>query len=262
MPERRFIASLLDYIALGKKGTLKDMSEDTGIPMGKSTGKLPAIVDYSLGMGLIQLHEVKNHIKIYSLTPFGKIIYLEDKFLGEEMTQWLVHMNLCRFDIGARAWNVVFTDALDTIGSSFSKSELENYLISLFGIGKDRTGPMLITYLEDAALKRAGILEEKGEIILRKKAPIIDTYTISYSAYILNLLEIFFPEENQVTLDDFQEKTKWFDICLWDQGDIDYIFSLIERKGYISVDRQMHPWIIEKKSMSVKLWPYIFDDIA
>ena len=55
-----------------------------------------------------------------------------------------------------------------------------------------------------------------------------------------------FPGQNQVTLTDFNNETSWFDICLWSQFDVEYILSVIERKGFISVDRQMKPWIIEK----------------
>ncbi len=39
IPERMLISSLLKYAAKGKQGTIKEMSEETGIPMGKSTGK-------------------------------------------------------------------------------------------------------------------------------------------------------------------------------------------------------------------------------
>ena len=41
-PERRYLAALLEYAALGKSGSMREMADDTGIPMGESTGKLPA----------------------------------------------------------------------------------------------------------------------------------------------------------------------------------------------------------------------------
>jgi hypothetical protein len=43
IPERRLIAALLEYAALNKQGDYQNISKETGIPMGKSSGKVPAI---------------------------------------------------------------------------------------------------------------------------------------------------------------------------------------------------------------------------
>ncbi|NMA64485.1 MAG: DUF4007 family protein [Syntrophomonadaceae bacterium] len=263
IPERRLITALLEYAALGKEGTLQEISADTNIPMGKSTGKVPAIIDYARGMGLIELEiGVGQAIKKPVLTEFGRTVYLEDKFLGETVIQWLLHMNICRNDIGALAWNAVFAGGRNTLGSSFTRKQLEDYLIGIFGPGKNRTGPMILTYTDDAALARADILCLEDEKVTRRKAPLLDSYSTSYSAYILTLMEAFFPGQAQVTVLDFNNTTLWFDICLWNQLDIELMFSMVERKGYISVDRQMRPWIIEKKSTAEEVWLHIWDDMA
>jgi hypothetical protein len=83
IPERRLIAALLEYAALNKQGDYQNISKETGIPMGKSSGKVPAILDYARGMGLLILeNEQAGSIKKPVLTSFGKVVYLEDKFLG------------------------------------------------------------------------------------------------------------------------------------------------------------------------------------
>lgn len=263
IPERRLIAALLEYAALNKQGSYQDIASETGIPMGKSSGKVPAILDYARGMGLVELSSEKaSSIKKPVLTPFGKVVYLEEKYLGDRMLQWLVHMNLCRSDIGARTWYKVFAKGRSVLGTVFTKLQLEDYLVGIFGPDNNRTGPMVLTYTEDAALGRSGVLTVDKDTIKRHKAPVIDAYAIPYSAYILNLMEVFFPGESQVALSDFQRKTLWFDINLWGPSDIEYVLSLVEQKGYLSVDRQMQPWILEKKAMSTDVWPHIFDDMA
>jgi hypothetical protein len=75
-------------------------------------------------------------------------------------------------------------------------------------------------------------------------------------------LESFFPDDTQITLDDFNKVTKWFDICLWSPSDIERVLSLMETKGYISVDRQMQPWILEKRADVKLAWQHIWDEIA
>ena len=85
IPERRLIAALLDYSIKGKQGTIKEMSEETGIPMGKYSGKMPAILDYCKGMGLIEVQEEGKGIKRPILTQFGVIVQAEDKFMGKRL---------------------------------------------------------------------------------------------------------------------------------------------------------------------------------
>lgn len=262
IPERRLIAAILDYAAMGKQGNYREISSDTGIPMGESSGKVPAILDYTRGMGLIELADNNTSVKKPVLTLFGEAVRLEDKFLGEEITQWLAHMNLCRSDIGAKVWNAVFAEGRSILGSTFSEDELEGYLIKIFGAGNRRTGPLVLTYTEDAGLLRAGVLTVEGVKINRKKAPVLEAYSTGYAAHILSLLETFFPDDTQVTLNDFNKVTKWFEICLWTQTDVERVLSLMESKGYISVDRQMQPWILEKKADIKLIWQHIWNEIA
>jgi hypothetical protein len=264
IPERRLIAALLEYAALGREGTLHEISEETGVPMGRSTGKMPAILDYCKGMGLLSVKSGcrKQHKKPV-LTSFGETVYLNDRFLGEELTQWLAHLNLCRNDIGAIVWNKVFANSTYVLGSSFSSSQLEDYLISHFGKGsKNRTGPLLSVYSDDAAFARAKVLKADGDMIIRNKTPIISTWATAYSAFILELLQAFFPKQFQVTITDFAAKTYLFDVCLWQEADIESVLSFVEMKGFVSIDRQIRPWIIERRADCERVWPLVFNDTA
>lgn len=262
MPERRLIASLLEYAANGKEGKFQDISAETGIPMGSSSGKVPAILDYASAMNLITQEKKSGGIRKPILTPFGRVVLLEDNYLSEEVTQWIAHMNLCRSDIGARAWHEVFAKGRNILGTRYTKAQLEDYLVGILGAGKNRTGPMLIMYADNAAFERAGVLNLDRELVIRKKAPIIDAYALPYSAHILLLMEKFFPGENQITVTEFNHKTFWFDVGLWNHTDIEHVLSVVERKGYVSIDRQMQPWIIEKMADSNDIWLMLYKDLA
>ena len=52
VPEMHYVAALLQYAASSEKGTEQEISVRTGIPTGKSDGKVPAIMGYASGMGL------------------------------------------------------------------------------------------------------------------------------------------------------------------------------------------------------------------
>jgi hypothetical protein len=263
IPERHFIAALIEYAALERESSLQEISQETGIPMGKSTGKLPAIMDYCKGMGLIELKKSKDKgNKRPVLTPLGKIIYEEDKYLGEVLSQWLVHINLCRSDIGARVWHEVFAKGKDILGVSFTKQQLSDYLISISGVEKDRIGPLITAYTDDSALGRAKVLTINGDLIVRNKAPIMPSWAIPYSVLIITLIDKFFPNENQVTITDFNNITHMFSICSWQEDDIVQLLYYIEAKGLVAVDRQVKPWILEKRADAEKMWASIFNDIT
>lgn len=263
VPERHLIGVLLHYAALGRQGTYQEIAAETGIPMGRSTGKVPAILDYARGMGLIELASVaRRATKRPVLTPFGRVVYAADRYLGEKLTQWVAHMNLCRGDVGALAWRSVFAEGRRILGGSFSRQQLEHYLIGIYGPARDRTGPLIRTYLDDVALGRAGVLVAAADVLERRKAPVLESYAYAYSAFILALMEACFPGRAQITLSDLNEKTGCFDACLWTEDDIEWACSLLDRKGLVRIDRQMRPWMFERVATAESAWPRIFDDLA
>lgn len=263
IPERRLISTLLRYAAEGKSGDYQAIAGATGIPMGKSNGKVPAILDYARGMGLIKLNQPsKSAVKEPKLTDFGRIVYLEDLLMGETITQWLVHMHLSHPHIGAKAWYQVFSAGRRILGKTFSNDQLEKFLISTFGAGKNRTGPLVRMYLDDAAFARASILKSDKDIITRNKAPLSEEFALPYTAYVLLLIECHFKDQLQVTTHDLNARTGWFNVCLWEDSDIERALNLIDRTGYISIDRLTRPWVLHRKTEAKQVWPKIYNDLA
>lgn len=263
VPERRLIAALLDYTVKGKSGTYAEIAAETGIPMGTSSGKVPAILYYGKGMGLIELESGKGRSTNKPvLTAFGSVVYEEDRLLGKAITQWLAHLHLCLPATGAVAWYKVFAEGRATLGNSFSSQQLEDYLISLFGVGRNRTGPLIRTYLDDAALARASVLRQDKGVIRREKAPLLEDFSLGYAAFFLSVLQNSFADQYQITLTDLNEKVGCFDTCLWGDNEIAQALALIERTGFISIDRQMQPWIMERRADASQVWAEIYSDIA
>ncbi len=263
IPERHFLQALLTYVAQGKSGSLQQMAEETGIPMGRSTGKLLAIISYALGMGLVcKENSSSSNARRLSLTPFGQSVFLKDSMLSEPFTQWMVHLHLCLPDEGAIAWHMVFGRGTDVLGSRFTTSDLEDYLVRQFGPGRNRTGPLLRTYLRDEALGRARVLELKNNTVCRNKAPLLENFGTGYAAFATLLMERNFPGLSQVSLTDLENKSRWLSMCLWTESDLETALSLMERTGFVSIDRQIRPYLIEKKYNSEFLWAKVYQGTA
>jgi hypothetical protein len=265
VPERTYLSSMLRFAASGKQGDHQTIASETGIPMGKKAGKAPAILDYCRGMGLIEILADRNAIKTPSLTPFGRIVLLEDSHIAESLTQWLAHFHLCRPIGGAEAWFLVFAKGRKRLGDSFARKQLEDLLQEETGhrLQTSLIGPLIRTYTDPAALAKTGLLEElQPETIQRRSAPTVKEFARGYAAWMAHLMEVHFVNERQVTVKDLDDITFWGEIGGWTPNQCDQILNLIQSVGVIDVDRQMRPWVITRLCPSSEVWPNIFRDLV
>jgi len=253
----------LKFAASGSEGTDQEISDCTGIPVGKSDGKVPAIVSYSSGMGLVRVTPgtYKSSRKI-SVTEFGRSVLLEDTFLSEPLSQWIAHLHLCRRFGGAETWFQVFADGFEILGSRFSENQVENYLASRLG-GRNRslTGPLLRTYSEPAAFGNSQILIGSVDSFSRNAAPLLPCFRLAYSAFFLSLWEDFFPKERQITLSDFESKTYWARSHGWRERDLKKALTMIKETGAISLDTHIWPYALLKLQSQAHYWRLIYDEM-
>lgn len=264
IPERRYLKALLQFAAAGKKGDARAIADATGIPMGKSSGKVMPTIDYCKGMGLITLSDdsLNNAVKTPILKPFGRIVLLEDPFLKEPVTQWAAHLNLCGPARGADIWYQVFFQGAQSLGLKFEKDQLEAYLQSANNSQtKNLIGPLIRMYEDPASFGACKALTEEQGLVQRKAGPISEEFAWIYGAWILEAMEFFFPGQNQVTLTDLDRNAGWKTIPGWSIDQAQQILSLIEQKGIVSVERHMDPWIIQSADSSNNVWKKIYDDL-
>lgn len=264
IPEKKYITALLKFAASGSEGTDQEISANTGIPVGRSSGKAPAMISYAKGMGLITVSKSsRKGSKRPELTDFGRSVLLEDSDMGESLTQWLSHLLLCRRDGGAEIWYLTFGKAFDVLGAVFSENDLEDYLAGVFQKrGRSLIGPMIRMYQEPAAFQGARILSREKDLIKRYAAPILNGYAASYAALLLSLWDRHFPKAHQVTITDFESATFWRRLCNWDDRQMENVLEMLFEKGAIDVDRQVRPWILIRKSDARPFWRMLYDDLA
>jgi len=262
-PERQYINGMLRFAASGSEGDARAIAASTGIPMGKSTGKVPAILDYCRGMGLIRISGKKRSSKkAPELTPFGRSVLLEDPFLKTEVSQWIAHLNLCSPKFGADVWYQVFFRGAHSLGMTFDRSELESYLSLVYGIEKSGLiGPFVGMYQDEAAFGICRALAESGSTINRNPAPLNDEYGYAYGAWLLQLFSDNFPEQGQISTTELDAQAGFRKIPGWDVGSYQCVLALVEKKGLIEVDRHMEPWLLRPKTTAESAWNRIYNDL-
>ncbi|SPD75417.1 conserved hypothetical protein [uncultured Desulfobacterium sp.] len=262
-PERQYINAMLRYAASGEKGDYRAIAAATGIPTGTSSGKVPAILDYCRGMGLIRLAgQERSSTKKPELTPLGRIVLLEDPYLKTRVSQWIAHFNLCSPTVGADVWYHIFFAGMQALGMNFARAKLETYLNVIYGVERSGLiGPLIGTYEDDAAFKMCGVLSEIGGTVVRRPAPIADELGLGYGAWMLQLMRDHFPKRRQVPITDLDATAGWRTIPGWDISSLQRALELVERKGLIEVDRHMEPWLLIPKADADETWRHIYDDM-
>ena len=265
-PERQYINAMLRFAAAGKSGDLKTISEETGIPMGESSGKAPATLDYCRGMGLIRLSSKSTGagVKTPELTPFGRIILLEDPFLKERISQWLAHFNLCSPKTGAETWYQVFFAGVHTLGHIFTRDQLKSHLQLIFNTQNQKKliGPLIGMYEEESAFKACGALyNADGNTISKTEAPVLDELARGYGAWILQMISDYFPDRHQISVTDLDKSAGWKTIPGWSVSSSIDLLETLEQKAMISVDRQMDPWLIQPVMAPEEAWRNVYADM-
>lgn len=262
-PERQYIAAMLQFAASGAEGDAQAIATATGIPTGSSTGKVPAILDYCRGMGLLRLiGQERSAVKKPELTPFGRTLLLEDPYLKTSLSQWVAHLNLCSPVTGADIWYQVFFKGSHSLGMAFERSKLDSYLSLVYKVEKEGLiGPLIGMYEDGAAFGVCGALSETNNSVIRRPAPTSDEFGYAYGAWLLQLLADHFPKNGQVAVTELDSKAGWRRIPGWDISTHQRVLELIERKGLLDVDRHMEPWLVRPKCSPETAWKRIYDDL-
>lgn len=262
VPERHYISELLKFVCKDGRGNDKYISDETGIPTGKSSGKVPAIIKYCQGMGLIW-QKRKNKERMLELTQWGKTVLKCDAYLSESLTQWLMHLHLCRRQNGAEIWYLTFGPGAEVLKNPFERQELEIYLSGIHGKRKrPLIGPLITTYTEAASLKHSGVLRiEAQSHIRRSPAPIMPSFGYGYAAFFLSLWEAHFPDTQQVTLNQFEDKSFWARTAGWNERQQEDALAMIRDKGAIEIDKQMRPWVLMRRKQSNDFWEKVYQDV-
>ncbi|GEK14721.1 DUF4007 family protein [Aliivibrio fischeri] len=250
-PERRLISQLLLFTQKIGLGDKQEISDATGIPTGKSTGKVEPTIHYATAMGLINADKEAGQW-VLSLTPLGQLVWEEDPYFSEEITLWLMHLMLCRPLNQANtatpavgivdSWFTLFSLSETRLGRTFTSSEYGAFMEERFGVTDTRRKMCTVilgSYKEDSCLglTKAIQVDDSG-CIVRKKAPQDVSFYPVYSAYLFLLWDEFFPNEKQLSLNELFQCTRMLSIMFWTEQDVKPWLDWMADNGMMQLDRQ------------------------
>ena len=251
LPDRRLLARLLPFAAANGGGDKVQIGAKTGIPTGQSTGKVEPMIHYARGMGLIDATRDAGRWQL-ALTPLGRLVVVEDPYLSQPVTLWLLHLLLCRRDgladpaSGiAEPWFALFAEGNLRLGSRFDQPAYLAYLTERQGAKgylKGLAGLVLRSYLEATCFGPMNALSVESSagqsVYLRRAAPDERSHFPAYAAYLFLVWDALYPGHDQLAMDDFFAQTRCMAVLGWERGTATRWLDWMADRGLIQLDRQ------------------------
>ena len=254
-PQDSYLSKIMELASQQYVGTKEEISEITGIPTGKTSGKVVPHILYAYYMGLISYNLEKGCYTL-SLTPLGKLVRENDKYLFEDVTKMLCHYNLCDEYIGANIWSFVYRLPV-MLEETMSETAMKRKYNDHFGVNADLT-PLKKTYSEDGFLAVLGLLDF-AEGVKIKSLFYNDSMLYVYAYGLLSSWERVFPTEHEITSDQLSLKLYWGKRFGFDDDEILFTLERLEDSGIIKLNKQLVPYTLIKTSEAASLLPHLYD---
>jgi len=243
-PERQYISSILNVANCTGSMSIKDISSCTGIPTGKSSGKVEPHIIYANYMGLIE-YEKKGGMYSLTRTKLGEIVYYEDPGLQENLSIMLCHCMILRMKQGADVWSIIFKKVLPMYRKGISKDlllkELEKYFDNK--INKKNFAPFLGSYEDMFSTLR--ILEVSTESIIEDTLQYNKEFIFLYAYVLWEYWNESFTEQDEISSIQL-EQLSFGKAFGWDVQTEYIILEHLADKGLIRMNRQLMPYTILK----------------
>ncbi len=248
--EFNLISALLKAISKHGEliGTKEEVSLLTGIPTGKSSGKVAPMIKYAFAIGLVD-YEYRNSQWTLKLTKLGEVVYEEDLGFIEPITILISHLMFCRrvnleaIPLGiVDPWFQLFANSHICLGQSFDSSEMKKFIFGNQEIKPsfNKFASILIrTYTNpDSKFYGLNLLKFDGDKLKRGQAPRVREYYPAYSVFMFLAWDCYLKDTKQIELDRFLDEIGFFSLLNWSKAQsLDWI-NWMESKKFVQVDRQ------------------------
>ena len=252
-PERSLLCSLLQNLINCSGKNVQEISKITGIPTGKSSGKVVPTICYLEYMGLITEH-INNNKYILDYTDLGKSVLSEDPGLMEELTLLLIHCMLLRKNSGAELWNYIVCKLMPKYHGQISKTLLEKEIQIHFEKNVNLS-PFNGTYT--SLLSNLRLLDITNDSYSMKAHSLNPDYSYLYGLVLYNYwtdwINGLTVEEkdskkasaNELTAIQLEEVGFRYPFG-WTEHEEYRVLEQLQDKGVITLNRQMVPFTLRK----------------
>ena len=243
-PETSYLARILELAEANTAGDKYSISERTGIPTGKQKGKVEPHIKYASYMGLID-YVFNKGIYTLSLTQLGKEVFVQDKYLHENLTHWICHYGISRRSCGAPQWMYIVRNGHSGFYQSNSTEHHLKKANALFGTNVDAEelfGVVKRSYT-DGFFEDINYLRWDAGVNYIEHAESPELLFL-YAYVILDSWDQLFPTKVEISLPDLVDSIEFGKIFNLSHDEIDSVLNSLELEGILKVNRQLFPLTI------------------
>lgn len=239
-PQDTYITKILELAAQGYSGTKEEISTVTGIPTGKTSGKVIPHIRYAAFMGLINYEKEGGKYSL-SLSRLGEVVYREDKYLYEKITKLICHFNICDKEKGALIWSFLYNQLPnkldDDIGNAFISSKANEFF------GRSVEFSVVKKAYTEGFWQNTRLLNWEENLHMNSQFFSNDCKYV-YAYTLLSAWEYYLPDEREISVSRLTDILKWDRRLGFDETETLNVLDEIASEGIITINKQLHPCTI------------------
>ena len=256
-PQDSYIAKIMELARNNYSGTKEEISSLTGIPTGKTSGKVIPHIRYAAFMGFIE-YQKDGSVYTLSLTPLGKTVIREDKYLLENVTRLIAHYNITDPNDGALIWLFMYKYLPYRPDDQISDLLINNKFSEVFQHdGKDNLNVVKKSYTE-GFWQKLRLLDWNTEFCLNGQL-YNDEYKYLYAYTLLKDWEKYKCDDRELTVTQLSDELCWSKRLGFDDTETMNTLDELAAEGIISVNKQLHPCTVVRSECSDKFTDKLYD---
>ena len=256
-PDEVMLSHLLTADIFDIPLTKEEISIDTGIPTGKSSGKVEPHIEYASYMGLVD-DSFKEGKHTLHLTELGTLVKREDPGFSEDVTRILCHFRLSSPLGGAPLWATVISELLPQKPRGLSLSALMDALKKETSANINM-GPFFSSY-EDTLFAPLKLIERCNDVIKLNKHTVNQELIYVYAYALFREWEHSYPGQDELVGSEI-ESFFMPGAVGWKQPDLYLVMEQMQDKRLLSFNRQLTPYTVTKKCFSEQIIPRLYSEL-
>jgi len=249
------ISRLLSAADQGGAYTKEELSRQTGIPTGKSSGKVVPYINYSVYMGLLT-DRLEDGRHTLTTTSLGRELRLQDPGLREKVSLLVCHSRLTSQISGASLWAYFFKSIFprypDGISNELLKDELQKAARSGAEVNK---GPFLSCY--SGMFSPLRLLTDDGSRMGVNIGNIDSELLYAYAYGLFYEWETLFPDRGEITADELRMMQMAVTFGL-NRDSFSALLQQLADTGLLHFNRQIVPYTVIKDRCSEDMIPLLY----
>ncbi len=258
-PQDTYIVKMMELAGVGFSGTKEEISSLTGIPTGKTSGKVVPHIRYADFMGFVS-YSKEGSVYTLSLTELGKVVMREDKYLFENVTKILAHYFIASPYDGALIWSFLYDSLPYRLDDSISNELVNSKFFEIFQHdGKDNLNVVKKSYTEGfwQSLK----LMDWNDYLRINGQFYNSDFLYVYAYTLLKDWEQQKSDERELTITQISDELCWSNRFGLDDTEAMNVLDELASEGYISLNKQLHPCTVVRLEKSENLIDKLYDSL-